>query len=827
MKTPQMEKKPMSNTHRRCNPGSHPSRLSQAIQGLLLASALTASVAAHGEETTNRKSYHISGGSLGQALSQFARDAGILFTGESTLTDGKTSKGLDGEYTVEEGFRKLLAGSGLTYTITEDNAVAIKVAEPGSDAASTLPAVKVSGKAVYDANDPYNPDYNRTNASSATKTDTPIMETPVSIQVIPKAVMNDQQAVRVSDALRNVSGYFDTRGDEFFYDDAFLRGFNTSSRQYIDGMLDLGQSRSLANLERVEVVKGPSAALYGRLQPGGLINHVTKRPLDTPYYSVQQQFGSFDLYRTQVDATGPLTQDGALAYRLNMEYLDSNSYIDYVNKERAFVAPSLTWKISPSTKIDFDFRYHEVQGITNLGLPASGNRPANIPISRFSGEPSDHDNFTLYNGGVSLFHEFTEAWKLVAKFGFNHNVQQFDDTTIQSFNEITGDARRLYFHSQFTDESKQGMINITGNFDVLSTKHALSVGWDYYNRSGMGEGRLSFCQTCGTQTFPATLNIYNPVYNQSVINVALENPKPTFNEREEWYGFYIQDQMTFLDNWHLLYGARYDQANYTSSLASGLNLGGADDSEFSPRVGLLYRPIKELSIYGNYVKAFNGANTGLVVSESQREPEHSEEYEFGLKTEWFDNQLSANLAFYELTKSNVAQPHSNSLLATQGYRELVGEARSKGIEFDISGKLTDNWNLIGTYSLTDTEITKDRSGRQGNQFANVPKHAGSIWSRYEFTDFGWHGLWTGAGVFLAGQRQGDTANSFQLPGYARLDAALGYSFNIGKSKKMSLQFNVDNLLDKEYYTSGGSSGSRTGIRTGVPRTFLGSVRIEF
>ena len=195
-------------------------------------------------------------------------------------------------------------------------------------------------------------------------------------------------------------------------------------------------------------------------------------------------------------------------------------------------------------------------------------------------------------------------------------------------------------------------------------------------------------------------------------------------------------------------------------------------------MGLLYRPIKELSIYGNYVKAFNGANTGLVVSESQRQPEHSEEYEFGLKTEWFDNRLNANLAFYELTKSNVAQPHSNSLLATQGYKELVGEARSKGIEFDISGKLTDNWNLIGTYSLTDTEIIKDRSGRQGNHFANVPKHAGSIWSRYEFADFGWHGLWTGAGVFLAGQRQGDTANSFQLPGYARLDAALGYSFNI-------------------------------------------------
>ena len=199
----------MSNMHRKCNPGSHSSRLSQAIQGILLATALTTSVAAHGEannDNASRKSYHISGGSLSHTLRQFASDAGILFTGESKLTDGKTSNGLDGEYTVEEGFKKLLAGSGLTYTINGDNSVAIKVADAESNATTTLPKVNVVSNAIYDVKDPYNEDYVLPNATAGTKTDTPIMETPLNVQVISKQVLKDQQVIRLADSLKNVSG---------------------------------------------------------------------------------------------------------------------------------------------------------------------------------------------------------------------------------------------------------------------------------------------------------------------------------------------------------------------------------------------------------------------------------------------------------------------------------------------------------------------------------------------------------------------------------------------------------------------------------------------
>jgi iron complex outermembrane receptor protein len=205
-----------------------------------------------------------------------------------------------------------------------------------------------------------------------------------------------------------------------------------------------------------------------------------------------------------------------------------------------------------------------------------------------------------------------------------------------------------------------------------------------------------------------------------------------------------------------MFGTRYDQATNNSSWGAP-----TDDGEFSPRVGLLYRPLNWLSLYANYVRAMNAANVSRVAPGTQVEPEKSEGYEAGLKGEWWDGRLIANLTFYELTKKNIRQPDSDPQLAAQGFSAFAGEGRSQGIEFDISGRITDYWSLIGTYSLTNTEFTKDSTGIQGNEFVNVPTHAGSLWSKYDFGGFGWQGLWTGAGVFIADQRQGDHANSFQ------------------------------------------------------------------
>jgi len=791
--------------------------------------ALALALANHGNAVAEpaqaaARAYSIPAGNLAEALTEFADQADLKLVINADLTRGIKAPALRGAVTADQGLNRLLQGSGLGYRMVGNTAIieprpAVGDTEPQS--AATLPAVKVQASADYDANDPYNPDYNRPNATTATKTDTPIMETPLSIQVVPKAVINDQQAIRVGDALKNVSGYFDSRGEEFAYDTAYLRGFDTGSRQYIDGLRDLAQSHSLAGIERVEVLKGPAGALYGRLEPGGLINYVTKRPLETPYYSLQQQFGSFDLYRTLADASGPLTKDGSLLYRVNMEYLSSNSFIDVVNKERGFIAPSLTWKISPQTQLDVDFRYHDVNGPTTFGLPAIGNRPANVPISRFLGEKSDDGDSSLLYGGMSLTHAFSDNWKLNAKVGYNYEHAFSGGTFIDALDEQSGDASRFYSFYDYFEDSIQGLLNLTGKFDTFGLQHTLTVGGDIYHTHGRTAKSYFLCEACGG-SFPAPINIYQPIaYGRPGIDLAHETAGGGSNTETFWWGLYVQDQIKILNDWHLMFGTRYDQATNNSSWGKP-----TDDGEFSPRVGLLYRPLNWLSLYANYVRAMNAANVNRVSPGTQVKPEMSEGYEAGLKGEWWDGRLTANLTFYELTKKNIRQPHSDPKLSAQGFSVFAGEGRSQGIEFDISGRITDYWSLIGTYSLTNTEFTKDSTGIQGKQFANVPTHAGSLWSKYDFGGFGWQGLWTGAGLYLVDQRQGNRANSFQLPGYARLDAALGYSFHAGPSK-VSLQFNVDNLLDKRYYSASTWEARTFGIQPGAPRTFLGSIRVEF
>jgi len=804
----------MSNTHRRSNPGFRSSRLSQAIQGILLASALTASVAAHGEETTNRKSYHISGGSLGQALSQFARDAGILFTGESKLTDGKTSKGLDGEYSVEEGFRKLLAGSGLTYTITDDNSVAIKVAELGSDEASTLPAVRVVGKAQFDSDDPYNPNYNRTNASSATKTDTPIMDTPVSIKVIPKAVMDDQGVVRVADALNNVSsvqaGAFNAG---YVYDTFVIRGFtqgqDIGATIFRDGARLTGFPLVTAGLERLEVIKGPASILYGRVEPGGLVNAVTKNPLSDAHYSLQQQFGSYDLYRTSFDATGPVSFDnsGDLLYRLNVDYLSRNSLRDFASEDQIYVAPKIQWNINDSNqlKLGFEYRRQELPTGFDNGIPAVGTRPAKVPLGRYLGDP-EHEFFHRddYIADLDFTHKFNDDWKIEYRGMYSRRDWRYSEVVPFSLNQATGMmARRLNTQIQPDINNRWfTSLELTGHFSTFGLKHTVLVGSDYYRETND--------TVFGNANNIPAISLNNPVYGGFVPNFGTITP---FSLQSEWNGVYIQDQVDITEQLHLLLGGRYDNTTYA---VGAVNPPAVSYDTAKPRFGLVYQPLNWLSLYGHYAEAI-GANNGITADNSPIKPQESTEYEVGLKTEFFDGKLTGTLAFYDLTKENLLTPDPNN----PRYSIPIGQARSKGAELDITGEVTDRLSVIGSYAYTEAKITHDNSGNSGNRLPNAPYNSGSLWAKYKMTNH----FMIGAGMYAVGQRQVDNLNSAQMPGYVRLDTMASYDWMIGKSRLIA-QFNVNNILDKEYYI-GAAFNRNNGITPGMPLSVLGTLRLEY
>ncbi len=803
----------MSNTHHRCNPGSHPSRLSQAIQGILLASALTASVAAHGEQTTNRKSYHISDGSLGQALSQFARDAGILFTGESTLTDGKTSKGLDGEYTVEEGFRKLLAGSGLTYTITNDNAVAIKVAETGSDAESTLPAVKVSGKAVYDFNDPYNTDYSLPNATTATKTDTPIMDTPVSIQVVPQAVLKDQQAYKIEDAVKNVSGI---QKRAFGGADNFIiRGFDSTRLLFRNGTRIPLVNLDLANVQQIEVLKGPASILFGRIEPGGMINAVTKRPQEDAHYSLEQRFGSYDYYRTEANATGAITDDKSLLYRVDLSYLDTNSFRDSGFDKRIFVAPSFTWKPVESTEFNLSYEYLDEDRPFDSGHPAIGKHLGQLPINRQFDQPGLFDNFQYHLVDFNWSHKFNDQWQLRNGVTALFYDADWEETYTWGLSDDRSVGRSSWF-GRHNRNQQTVYLDLNGKFETFGVKHNILIGGDYFNQNE---------KSAVTDIDLGSIDIYNPVFPNLDLDAIRNAPtNDNFISENSWYGIYFQDQITLWDKLHILGGGRYDITTSgtgfsENSLAEAkANFSDIEINKFNPRVGILYQPWQWLSVYGNYIESIGAPNNGRTRSGTPFSPESAEQYEVGFKTELFDKRLTSTIAFFHLTKTNVLTPDPND----PQFSVAIGEARSQGIEVDVSGQITDELNLIGTYAWTDTKITQDTRGNQGNRLPFAPLHSGSLWLKYDFQQTFLKGFSFGAGVYAADKRFGDNQNSYFDGAYARVDLMAAYKFNIG-STRLTTQLNINNVTDTEYFTL----RRRANNIPAEPLTVLGSIRLEY
>ncbi len=791
------------------------------------------------------RSFDIPAQSLEGALIAFGTQSGIEVLFNSDTSKDLRSPGVSGTHIPDHALRLLLAGTGLTAKVTSTGAVTIErpiidplaalvaearkpihyaqVTEPTPDkpqapakkpeeGPTTLPEITVTASPLDETS------YNVQDATTATKTDTPIMETPISIQVVPRAVIEDQQAIQLGDAVKNVSGVFQGFTFGGFGEEFMIRGFNTNFANYLDGFRFPASRIPTANAERIEVVKGAAANLYGRIEPGGLINVVTKRPLATPYYSLQQQFGSFDLYRTTADATGPITSDGSLLYRFNLEYVDRNSFRDFAFTDRIFVAPSLTWNLNDRTQLDLDFRYSDEDTQEDQGVVAIGNRPANIPISRYLGEPStDKSNTKLYTTGLTLNHDFTDDWKVRARF-VNHNRDVVDRITGgAALDETTGVLDRSFFGGEDEADDYFGTLDVTGKFSTWGAEHKVLVGWDYYNNS---DEVRAFLLPAGS------INIFNPVYGRSGVDLSREQENFFIDQLREWTGVYFQDQITLWDKVHILGGGRYDWASFGVGLAFGTdqsladaraNFQEADDERFSPRVGLVYQPWDWLSLYGNYVESL-GSPFGSAFSDGTPLPsETAEQYEVGFKTEFLEERLTSTVAFYHLTKQNIPVP-----IPGTPFSEVIGEARSRGIEVDIAGEVTEGLSLIATYAYTDAEITKDVNN-QGNRLFNVPRHSGSLWAKYDMQQAPLRGLSLGAGVYLLGQREGDNGNTFQLPGYGRVDALVKYQLPLASSK-LSLQFNVENLLDHRYYVA---AGGRTSVNPGASRTFIGSIRLEF
>ncbi len=740
-----------------------------------------------------------------EALAEFTAATGVQVFRPSGQAIGGMSGAVSGSFTAEQALARLLSGTGLVFSFTDARTVALTAAPGSSDGATVLAPVTVTS--TQDAGGEMTRSYSARRASAGTKTDTPLEKVPASVQVVPRAVFDDQQALRVEEALRNVSGTVFVDGGEG--KTFFSRGFSASL--FMDGALRTeftdgdGYSADLDsfNVQRIEVLKGPSSVLYGRGNPGGTINIVTKRPQAEQSFDVRATMGAHGLARGAVDLGGPLDEQGIFGYRLNAVYEHAESFRDEVESDRKHIAPMMQWKPTGDTVVLLDVELADIDQTPDVGIPRIGNGPlGGVPRDRFLGEPTDNSQNNKEQVRLRVEHAFSEATSLRAGLGYA-------DTRNKSYftrgNALAADGRTLnrsIIDSAFEFQDLDAQVDLTQKVWLGGQEHTLLFGVEAAKRD-----TLSIFNSAAA----APIDVFNPVYG----NTAPTGAFSLFRQGTERksYGAFGQAQISISDALTLVFGGRFDWVEQERTTGTPLM---KDDFAFSPRVGAVYQVAEPISVYATYARSFTPVNGfPLTFGGETLEPERGELWEGGVKLGLLDDRLTANAALYQIERQNVGTPD----LANPGFQINAGEQRSRGVEFDLAGELMPGWRLIASYAYTDARVTKAANNTAGRRPAGIPKHSASLWSTYEFRSGDLAGLGFGAGVFVVDNRYGNAANTFEVDGYLRADATVYYRF-----ENYTFRLNVQNLFDEEYYLNPTRANF---LLPGSPTTFLFSIQGNF
>jgi iron complex outermembrane receptor protein len=670
-----------------------------------------------------------------------------------------------------------------------------------------LPEIKVKGTKVEGGT------YTKPEAQTATRTDTPIAETPVSIEVVPKEVIVDQGVDRLKDIVRNVSGVapVKTEGSGIQFENTYIRGF--SQRLFTAGYSFYTQPPlDMAGIEQVEVLKGPASSMYGALEPGGLINIVPKTPYFRNQDEVSAQFGSYNSYRSEFDINREISP--TVAVRFAGAYENSESFREFAHKEDVFFSPSLAWYPTPDTRVTTWLWYQHLDRPQDDGVAFTSNgRPAE-PISTNRAGP-DH-NYQWINDvvhGIQVEHDVTPDLTLREKY-----LMHYFDAGDDAF-RVNGATSATNTYKLYLDESSFNNLEFDSATDALyrvnlgPTKHEFLIGLEL-NRSNYYYDRL-------TDSNINAISIFHPVYPSGPFQ-----PLPGAAEQNtltEGVAGYLQDQMDALDNkLHLMLSGRADFVyQYNVAWQTPDTITSSKDLGFSGRAGLLYDVTSWVSPYADICRSFNPNGPSTTTFDgSHLKPTTGLQYEGGLKFSFMDKRLTVTSAAYQITKDNVAVGDPDH----SGFSLNGGTLRSRGIELDALGQITRGLQVIGNYAHTGTEVIQSTTLPVGAPFAGIPVNSGSLWLKYTIQEGRAKGLGFGSGIFAASTKSGDNNHDFDLPGYAEWEAGLFYTRTLKSGHQLKVQFNAFNILDKTYYESSGSTGS---VQPGAPRSFMGRIGFTF
>jgi catecholate siderophore receptor len=654
--------------------------------------------------------------------------------------------------------------------------------------------------------------YLATNTVTATKTDTPLMNIPQTINVVTRDQLDDQAHHSLADILRYVPGTTVGQG-EGNRDQITLRGQNTTADFFLDGVRDDVQYyRGLYNIERVEILKGPYALIFGRGGGGGIINRVQKSPLsDDIIYAGQASINSFGAYDISADVNAPLSDVAAV--RINAVYENLDSHRDFVGGERYAWNPYVAFKLNDAWKLGLSYEYVHDNRTTDRGIPsiatAAGqpNRPIAGYRDQFFGVPDV--NYTQLQAHIA---KLRLDGALASNVSFSGTILygDYDKIYLNVYPNGAATAQNgtvaLAAYSDPTQrENFIAQANLVWDVETGALTHKILVGSEY------GDQKSANRRFNGTLSTP-TISLANPLFPTVNFNAL---SRDTVSD-VKFFSTYVQDQISFGEHIDVVAGLRYDNFDI-----EGIDLLPAVDRPFarkdekvSPRLGLIFKPQENISLYGSYSQSFLPRSgdqfLALTVTQQNLAPEKFTNYELGAKWDVRPN-LNMTLAVFQLERSNATTPDPSNPVASIN----VGTTRTQGVELSVTGNITSSWQVHGGYSYQDAVLAGNDSVRLGQ----VPRHQASLWNRYDLSDQ------FAAGLGIIHQSSQFAAiravsNTTKLPAFTRLDAAVYYDL----SDALQLQLNIENLLNTDYFSDAHNNNN---ISTGAPLNARVTIRAKF
>lgn len=640
------------------------------------------------------------------------------------------------------------------------------------------------------------------------------MDLPQSTMQIDRDVLERQQSLHLSDVLMNTNGVYVMGNTGGTQEEIAGRGFSFSGSNGVSNTFKNGTRFNnsvmpeLSSLEKVEVLKGSNAILFGNVAPGGVLNLVTKKPTFTNGGSISYRTGSFGLVKPSVDIYGPMSNSNTIAYRLNTSYESANSFRDEVSSERIYFNPSVLINITPKTEVLVEGDYLKENRTQDFGIGATNYEINELPRSKFIGADWAYFKAEQKSAGVSVVHTFNNAWQVKASASYQGYVNDSYGTTRPNASgnlmQENGTWVRGLQRSEADQDYLMTQVDVTGKFSTGNLEHTLLVGADLDKSTTLTTAYSYKNPLAGNKNAYDTINIYNDQLHEQRSDIpAIDKTTLTKNPIER-AGIYVQDLMSITSHLKVLTGIRY---SYMESTSSAFAFATSQETSkqyyndaFTPRLGIVYQPMEQISIFSSYANSFV-LNTGLDVNRQPLPPSFIDQYEVGVKSDLLNGMISTNITAYQIVNSNLAQAVIGD---PNNAQELAGEVTSKGLEVDFSTKPIKGLVALAGYSYNDTRYTESTQYMVGSKLRYNPAHTANSSLHYTFSGSNFKGLTLGAVAFYMGDRMagrstqvttpGDTRKLIPIDGYVQLDASIGYSIHA-----FTVRLKVSNLTNALSY----------------------------